>query len=272
MKTTKLLLIIALIVLGVNGSQAQKSSGLKSVKVVINDTTYYFAPQAVKSTTTIKPQEKPKNNPNKWRWDEGNFIGVNLFYNGLTGTGRGQSGDFMELDTKSIGVDINLIDVVIYSYRRFGVVTGLGIESNNFRFRNNISLTKNSDNMVVADYQYQDQGIKLEKSKLTTTYLNIPLLFQIKLGSKKSTLGGGWISAGVIAGLRLQNYTKVGLPDHGRKKDFSDLNMRNLHWGFMASIGYCGATITAKYYPHSIFRPGEGPDTQQFNIGIGYTF
>ncbi|MEG0602314.1 MAG: outer membrane beta-barrel protein [Mucinivorans sp.] len=296
MKTIKLLLLVSMLTFCCGDLWAQKvcnisdstSTTTSTAAVAVADSASGFCypnstnhPTAKseealpQKSTTKKAAPTKKQRADRWSWEDGNYMGVNLFYNGLTGTGRGQSGEFMELDTKAVGVDINIIDFVIFSYRRFGIVSGVGIESNNFRFRRNVSLKVDDNNMVVADNQYSEQGITLQKSKLTTTYLNIPLLFQFKLGDSHrngSLNSEGWLSFGVIAGLRLQNYTKVGLPDGGHVKDFSDMNLRNLHWGVMASVGYFGVTITAKYYPQSIFRTNEGPNNQQFNIGFGFTF
>lgn len=206
----------------------------------------------------------------KWKWDQGRFMGGNIMYNGLVENLRTMQlpddASQMSLMTKSIGVDINLIDAVLYSRGCFGVVMGLGIESNNFRFNNNVSLTKDSEGNTVIDNSFTERGIHLSKSKLTTTYLNVPIMLQLHFKP------GGYVSLGVVTGIRLQSYTKTVSPELGKQKVFSDFNLRNIHYGFVASVGYGGVSLTAKYYPNSIFRTGQGPKVEQASVGIGFMF
>lgn len=219
---------------------------------------------------------KRKLNNNKWTWDAGTYAGVNLLYSGLVqnlgALSLPSDASYMSLSPKSIGIDINVIDFVVYSYRRFGIVTGLGFEINNFRFENNISLRLDAQGQVAPDYSYEDQGIKLSKSKLTTTYLNIPLLAQLKFGGSSYRNYRGYISAGIVGGLRLQTYTKVKSCEQGKSRNHSSLNMTNFHYGAQVSIGYSGFSLTAKYYPKSVFRSGYGPNLSQVNLGIGFMF
>lgn len=236
-----------------------------------NENYLFKGDEALQQLGRITQQTKRRGSlTNRWKWDEGRYMGVNVMYSGLIqNLGHMQlpsDAAYMQQTTKSIGVDINIIDAVLFSYRRFGIVTGLGFEINNFRFDNNISLMRNSDGYVVPDNSFTERGIELSKSKLTTCYMNIPLLLQFKLSNK------GWISAGVVGGMRLSNHTKVKAPEIGIQKSHDNLNLRNFHYGFQASVGYGMYSMTAKYYPQSIFRPGFGPNVQQVSIGIGIDF
>lgn len=210
----------------------------------------------------------------RWNWDGGHFMGGTVGYAGLVGTGGGQSAAWGKLDTKSITVDLNLIDVVLFSFRNFGIVSGLQIESNNYRFRNPVSIAKDPTTGIVGpDWSYRDAGIELDKSKLTTTYMNIPLLFEFQFNpTRSSSWNTGWVSFGPVIGLRLQSYTKVKLADGTKIKKFDDFNLNNLHYGVMAGAGWACVSVWAKYYFNEMFRKGEGPQMQQFSIGMGITF
>lgn len=273
MKNLKFTLIIIAVACFSLTAAAQK------VRIVItpNDTTVYINNGTETERYTSKTaynKYKAYKKRTKWRWDQGKFAGFNLFYNGLISASNTMSpissGD-MQLSNKAIGVDINLIDFVIFSHKGFGIVSGLGLESNNFRFQRNISLTKDEAGATVIDNSYNDRNIHLTKSKLTTTYLNVPLLFQFRF-DKINRANKGWFSIGVVGGLRLQSYTKVKAPEIGKVKKFDDFNLQNFHYGFLCSIGFSNFSINAKYYPHSIFNRGYGPDLQQFNVGLGITF
>lgn len=256
-------------------SQAQR---LKYT-IVDDDTTLVYKKRHMEQTykgTEAKKIWTRESRGDRWGWMDGNYMGISFMYNGLidnlhTLQLTGEASD-LNLMTKSIGMDINLMDAVIYSYRSFGVVMGLGIESNNYRFANNVSITKDGQGNTMIDNSFTERGIHLSKSKLTTTYLNIPLLLQFKFPRSSGSFGSGYVSAGVIAGIRLQSYTKTISAELGKQKVFNDFNLRNFHFGFMASVGYAGFNVTAKYYPHSIFRAGQIPYAEQVSIGIGYSF
>lgn len=248
------------------------------------DTSLVVKNRNVKSTYSglrALKEVKKLEDDRKWKWHEGKYMGVNLMYSGLVGNLGNMSlpsdAQYMTSGTKSIGVDINLIDGVLFSSGCFGIVTGLGLEINNFRFTNNISLTRDANGYLIPDNSYTERGIELSKSKLTTTYLNVPILFQFQIGRNSyNRRSDCWLSFGVVGGIKLQSYTKVKYSHEGadfKKKDFNNQNVANFHLGFQASVGfYSGFNITAKYYPQSIFRKGAGPDLEQVSIGIGFAF
>lgn len=241
------------------------------------DTSFTYFNRSERFTYTGKEairQVERARRADRWNWDGGHFMGGVVSYAGLIGTGGGQAASWGKLDTKSITVDLNLIDVVVYSFRNFGIVSGLQIESNNYRFRNPVSIAKDPETGIVGpDWSYRDKGIELDKSKLTTTYMNIPLLFEFQFNpTRSSSWNTGWVSFGPVIGLRLQSYTKVKLADGTKIKNFDDFNLKNLHYGLMAGGGWGCFSVWGKYYFGDMFRKGEGPQMQQFSVGIGITF
>lgn len=210
--------------------------------------------------------------PKRWKWHGGHYAGFGLSYNGLVqnlGTMTLPSdAKFMQQTPKSIGVNINLIDFTIVSNRHFGLITGLGLEVNNFRFDRNMTLTQDANGQIVPRY-FED--INLSKSKLTTTYLNIPLLAEFQFGRSKKGKMLGYVNFGVTAGIRLEGHTKYKSKDTGVQKQHGDLNLRNFHYGAEINIGYSHYGIFARYYPHSIFINDGGPNVQQVNIGVLFT-
>ena len=203
-------------------------------------------------------------------WREGHWAGIVLSYNGLIGDlgnfSLPDDAEFLSQSPKSIGVSVNLIDYTLGCSRKVGFVTGLGFEFNNFRFDNNIGL-KRVDGVTVPDYQYDERGIHLQKSKLVTCYMNIPILFEVQLGRHNNF----FINGGVIGGWRMSAHTKIKADDaqlKGKYKDHGNLGLRNLHYGYTLNFGYDHLAISAIYYPQSIFRKNQGPQVQQFNIGL----
>lgn len=214
--------------------------------------------------------------PHRWKWHGGHWSGFRISYAGLVkNLGKMTLPDnakYMRQTAKSIGVDINFVDFTIVSNRHFGLITGLGLEINNFRFSKNIGLV-NENGYVMPDYSYDQSNILLDKSKLTTLYLNIPLLAEFQFG--RSYKKKGFVSFGVVGGLRVGSHTKVKAKTKefsGTHKQNSDLNLRNFHYGFEVNAGYRHISVFAKYYPHSIFTANGGPKVQQVNLGLGLTF
>ncbi|WP_298064305.1 porin family protein [uncultured Rikenella sp.] len=219
--------------------------------------------------------------PKRWKWRGGHWAGVGIYYNGLVrnlGTLSLPDGaDYLRQTPKSIGVNVNFADFTLVSNRHFGLITGLGLEMNNFRFDENISLTRDGSGRIGPDYSYDAAGIDLKKSKLTTVYLNIPLLVEFQFGrSKAGRPCPGFVNFGVIGGMRLQGHTKVKYRDTNgdmqTRKQHSGLNLRNFHYGVEFNVGYRYIALSARYYPHNIFVADKGPNVQQVNIGLSLVF
>lgn len=208
------------------------------------------------------------------RWNDGHYSGIILSYNGLVSSLGNLSlpagAEFLTQRANSIGVSINPIDYALAVGKRVAFVTGLGFEFNNFRFENNIGLRR-ENGVTVADYRFEDMGINVRKSKLSTAYMNVPILVEVQMGHRNDW----FINAGVVGGLKIGSHTKVVVRD-GRTRDtyknHGNLGLRNFHYGYMVNVGYRWVALSATYYPVSIFRSGQGPDVEQINIGLGIMF
>ena len=151
---------------------------------------------------------------NKLFWNDGHWAGIGIHYSGLiTNLGKLKLPDHLQClsqSAKSIGVTLNPVDLTLLKSRRFGLITGLGFEFNNFRFENNIAL-KYEHGVTVPDFQYEEQRIRLQKSKLFTCYLNVPLLVEFQMGRHNLF----YVNAGVVGGWRMGSHTKIKANDQG---------------------------------------------------------
>lgn len=268
-KTTLFLLLATL--------SLNAQSQIIETTITSNDTIVYarcgpFSLKQYSGKSAIKYVNEQKKSGNRWQWDAGHWSGIGIMYNGLVenlgNLYKPQDAMWMTQSTESIGVDLNLVDVTLFSSGCFGIVTGLGFEFNNFRFDQNVTLGNDENGYVVPDWSYRDAGIELSKTKLTTSYLQIPLLFEFQFGHKRRT----WINAGVVGGLLIDAHTKVMWGENGKEKRYRGLNLNNFHYGFEVAFGHGIFGLRAKYYPQSIFRPGQGPQVQQVNIGLAISF
>lgn len=227
----------------------------------------------------IEPVRHLNRMTKRWKWYGGHWSGIGIYYNGLVrnlGHPSLPAGtEYLRQTPKSIGINVNFIDFTLVSNRHFGLITGLGLEMNNFRFDKNITLTSDETGQIVPDYRDDEAGIDLRKSKLTTIYLNLPLLAEFQFGrGKAGKRAPGFVNFGLVGGVRLQGHTKVKYrDDNGRlqtEKQHTGLNLRNFHYGVECNVGYKWIALSARYYPQSIFVSGEGPNVQQVNIGLSF--
>jgi len=188
-------------------------------------------------------------------------MGVNSFAN-VDYTGY-DTKNFMDINhNKSMEVNINLfkISAGLQKHKNnFGFVTGLGLNFNDYRFTNNYTIK--NDNGYIVPVPITDQG--LQKTKLSTGYLTVPLLLEIHAGKS-----GLWISAGVIGGIKMGSHTKVVI-DETKYKDHDDFNISPFRGGGTARLGYKGINVYGTYYFTEFFNAGRGPVMNPYTIGIG---
>ena len=219
----------------------------------------------------------------KWNRFRGHWAGVELGLTNLVTSDFSldypEEMKFMEMNTgKSWDFNINFLQYSIgFGTDKVGLVTGLGWELQNYRFDNPLSIME-VDGFIVADSSYMlnpDIG-SVEKSKIHTSYLTLPLLleFQIPAGRRNHRVH---ISGGVIGGIKLWSTTKVVYKDQGGNKEKNkekgnDYNLSPLRYGLTARIGYRALNIYANYNLTPFFEKNKGPELYPFTIGLTLFF
>lgn len=193
-------------------------------------------------------------------------VGLNNYVNSSMSMSLDNSMSFMDLNTgRSWNFNINFMD---YGFGlgtdKIGLVTGLGLEWNNYHFDNSNNIQKNAGVIEGLPLAYTD----IKKNKLQTTYLRAPLLleFQIPAGEKRI-----YLSAGPIVGVKLGSNTKIVYKENGDEqkiKDKDDYNISPLRYGFTARAGYRGLRLFANYYMTPLFEANKGPELYPFSIGL----
>lgn len=233
-----------------------------------------------KDKTVIEIPEKGKKSDEIIEYKEvkkfkGHWSGFELGINGFMDNNQSmtQTGEIAWMDLKqgrSWNTNINFTQYSIgFGTDKAGLVTGLGLEFNDYHFSNPISL-KVVDGVTVVDSSYIQAGYRVEKTKITMLHLTLPLLleFQLPMGEKRKDRI--YISAGVVSGVRLGSHTKVVYDDGSRRKDKNrgDFNIATLRYGLTARMGYKGIRLFANYYPVQLFEKGKGPELYPFAIGL----
>jgi len=263
----------------------QKQDTLKQLRTKTDSTNFRIGKQSITiidddDNTTFRFKNR---NRDRFDWDvdykrkrdfKGHWAGFEIGINGLMDKTNSLTlkDDLAWLDLKqarSVNVNINFMQYSIgFGTDKIGLLTGMGFEFNNYHFSNPITLGL-ENGITTVDSTYIDGGFDVQKTKLSTTHLTIPLILegQIPVGGHRHRIH---IAAGVIGGLRIGSHTKVIYDDNGKKKDKNrdDFNLATLRYGFTARIGFRGIKLYANYYPVQLFEKTKGPEVYPFSIGL----
>lgn len=293
MKKTVLILatlIITLSVFGQNDDPAidEMKNELKSQK---DDTTNIrFKRKTVKIVEDDGETQifvkKHKKEDWDWFWDNddrfkgswsGFSMGLSNFVDKNFSLSREATEEYMDLNTgKSWNMNLNFAQYSInFVNNKFGLVTGLGIEWNYYRFDNDNSVQENPTTGIIEpiDLSVTQPSWSIEKSKLSTTYATIPLLLEVHTSSSQSN--GIVFSAGAIGGVKLGSNTKVVYKENGDKnkdKTKDDFNLAPFRYGVHARLGVGDWLIYGTYYFTSIFEKDKGPELYPISVGFALSF
>jgi hypothetical protein len=203
----------------------------------------------------------------------GHWAGIDFGFNNYVTSDRSMvlpsDIDYMNLhSSKSTAFNMNFSQLSLGIGRHFGFVTGLGFNWNNYKFSGNNNIQEGTDGVI----EMLDPGTSLEKTKLTTLYLDLPVLFEIQIPVNNNHLN---FAAGPIGGLKLASHTKMKFQDGQKIKDNGDFSLNMLRYGLTARVGYENFQIYGTYYKTPLFKTGKGPgahDLYPFEIGIAFTF
>ena len=201
---------------------------------------------------------------------DGHWEGIELGFNAFAKTDYRMydpsDNDFMSLNQgKSMEFDFNFYELNIGLAKSYvGLVSGMGISFNNYRFENPYTIKKdmNRTEPILLD------DSNLSKTKLAITYLNVPVLleFQIPVNQHEGRL---FINAGLVGGVKIGSHTKVKYGNN-KEKDRSGFNLNSFKYAASARIGYKDVSLFANYSLTKLFESGKGPELTPFTIGISF--
>lgn len=174
---------------------------------------------------------------------------------------------------KSTNVDLgiiqqkfNLINHKLYLY------SGLGLDINKYMFENNFIIDANANN-----WQTLPVTGSVKKNRLTTTYLQIPLMFNFESSTKHYQ--SIRISAGGFAGLRLGSNQKLKFRKkkdniYSKKakkiyKERDNFNLNPINYGAKLEVGYGPINLYGKYHFNNLFKESASTSPELNNLSIG---
>lgn len=211
-----------------------------------------------------KEKKKPKFNGH-WA---GFYMGINGYLTADNSIDLPQEYSFLDLRyEKSINVHLNIFEQNFpLISNKFGLVTGLGIEWNNYRFDSDVKLDGSQDEITTTNIP---EGVRSTKSKLNVRYLNVPLILEYQTNSKNNT-NSFHIGAGVVGGLRIGSHIKNIYEGGGKRKDKvrDDFHLSPLKADAILKLGWGKLNLYGTYSLTSLFRENRGPELYPFSVGI----
>ena len=211
--------------------------------------------------------KRHKHDPDRF---DGHWEGIEFGFNGFDKEDysmyNAADKDFMSLNQgKSIEFNLNFYELNIGLAKNYvGLVSGMGLSFNNYRFDNPYTLLKGQS--ITEPIALNPEN--LSKTKLAVSYLNVPLLleFQIPVNHNDGRL---FINGGIVGGVKIGSHTKVKYGDK-KDKDRSGFNLNSFTYAATARVGYKDISLFAKYSLTPLFQTGKGPELTPFTIGISF--
>lgn len=198
----------------------------------------------------------------------GFHMGLNNYMTSDFSTTLPSDYEYLAVNTnKSYEVILNFAQLGIPIVKhRIGLVTGVGVKWNNYKFKNtNVRLLSDSSYLT---YEL-DTLNSYSKSKLTVSYLTVPLLLEFQIPVQDKPL---YFSAGVEGSLKLGSHTKMKTTNGKKSKDKSDFHVSPYTLAVTARLGYDWFGIYGSYSLQELFRGDGSPELYPFALGIGVTF
>ena len=168
---------------------------------------------------------------------------------------------------KSLYMGFNFLEQSIPLYKTNVVIlTGLGLDYNNYKFSNNVS--------PFGDVDSLGQGVERDyiQNRLKTFYATVPLMLGIDFS--KPHKNGLHLAMGVIGGVRIGSYTKEKYSEGStviKTNTRSEHDLNPFRVSAQARVGYGDFTLFASYALTEMFKDNTGkPELYPFNFGISF--
>ena len=212
---------------------------------------------------------------NHWKDFKGHWAGFEFGLNNYVDKdfsfNRTPENEFMDINTgRSWNINMNFSQYSVgFGTDRVGLVTGMGLEWNNYHFNDTNSIQKL--NGEIASRSIPDNTTK---NRLQSTYLTLPLLLEAQFFAKNRD-DRFYLAAGIIGGVKLFSNTKIKYIEDGvKRKDKvkNDYYLSPLRYGFTARAGYKAIKVYVNYYPTPLFMADRGPELYPVAGGLVISF
>lgn len=202
------------------------------------------------------------------------WSGITFGINGFVGDNMSldlpEESNLMEVDySKSFSFSLNFPEVKFRLIKDYvGFYTGLGLQFNSYRMRQNTNITFGEEMSFERDTLRN-----LTRNTLQVAYLRVPLMLEFNTSTKP--MKTFHVAAGVVGGMRIhstyvQDYNLSGVDYTTQVKGVPNLNLFTAE--AMLRVGYGPFLVYASYGLTPLFNTSEGPELYPINAGIGFAF
>jgi hypothetical protein len=170
---------------------------------------------------------------------------------------------YRQWKTSNVGFDL-----VQFGYRfdnHFKMYISGGFDWTLIRLRENVTIQKGGPSLT-----YIQDNVEFSKNRLSSTYLRIPLSFELRTSESSQGRRFRFI-AGPEVGLLLGGRVKQISAERGKQKMDDDYHFTKMRYGAFARLGYGGGGIFAKYYFNDMFENSPAQAGLK-NFSFGFTF
>jgi hypothetical protein len=136
---------------------------------------------------------------------------------------------------------------------------GLGVELNNYKYREPIRFQETSKPLVIME------NVEYEKNKLAADYITIPLMLHFNFTPNSKTHGFG-LSAGMSGGYLYSSRQKTVGGGMGKHKERDDFDLRKFKLAYIAEISLGPVRLYGSYATRSMFK--NGLDQTPYSFGL----
>lgn len=145
---------------------------------------------------------------------------------------------------------------------------GLGLELNNYRYKEPIRYDADPPAVANAPVIYFDNTRNYKKDKLAADYLTVPLMLNFNFTPKRSS-GGFGFSAGISAGWLYSARNKTITSEEGKKKAKDDFDLERWKLSYIGELSLGPVKLYGSLAMKNMYN--RGLDITPYNVGIRFS-
>lgn len=169
---------------------------------------------------------------------------------------------------KSVNVGFDVLKLGYKVSDQFRVYASAGLDWTHFRLKNDVIIAEDT-----APLNFIESDVSYRKNRFSSSYIRIPLSFELSSGSEDKFVDRFRVSAGPVLGILIHGSQKFVSDENGKQKTKDAYNLAPFRYGAFARIGYGGMGVYAKYYRNDMFvNSPDQDDLKNLSFGVSFFF
>ena len=257
MKLKLIILLIACISSGVYAQEAKTDSTKKKSKTSIKIRSWEGESKETDSIKTSHPNFSIQLTLSRLDLGLAKFIDNGSFT-------LSPENQFLETETwKTHNIGFEFFQMGYRFSHNFKIYIGSGIDWTHMRFKKDFTILPDQPTLDTLQ-----ENIDFKKNRFSSTYLRVPLSFQIR--SNDDQKGNKiYFVFGPEIGFLINGKTKQVSDERGKEKVKDDFNLNPFRYGAFGRLGYDDFGFYVKYYNTDVFADNQGPKgLKNLNFGV----